>query len=231
MARNRMIKPEFWSSETLMKVSRDSRLLFIGLWNFCDDFGFCLNSTRKIIGDVFPLDDGVTEANIKKWLIELIEINVVIPVEYKSKKLLFMKSWGEHQSVQHKSKRSFVDSVDLEQVIKDSLESHEDLMKNYLESHAPKLKKKDKDKDKVKDNYVTWNKGRFWDEMMIVQNRRIEKGEKAYSEDFLKYFYFKMTEETTNGNLKFQEMKSWSTGGRLSTWASNGYFNGDTYHE
>ena len=36
MARNRMIKPEFWSSETLMSISRDARLTFIGIWNFCD---------------------------------------------------------------------------------------------------------------------------------------------------------------------------------------------------
>ena len=97
MARNRMIKPEFWASETLMRVSRDSRLLFIGLWNFCDDYGFCMGSNRRVLGDVFPVDESVTEANVKKWVSELIGVNVVIPLEYKGKKLLFIKSWGEHQ--------------------------------------------------------------------------------------------------------------------------------------
>lgn len=156
MARNRMIKPEFWASETLMRVSRDSRLIFIGLWNFCDDYGFCMNSGRKILGDVFPIDDNVTEANIKKWLTELISVNVIIPVEYKGKKLLFIKSWGEHQTVQHKSKRSFIENVDLEQVIKDTLDTHETLISNYLDSHAPKRKKKEKEKGKEESDKATF---------------------------------------------------------------------------
>lgn len=145
MARNRMIKPEFWSSETLMRVSRDSRLTFIGIWNFCDDYGFCLNSGRSLIGDIYPYDETVTEAKLKGWISELIECKLLIPVDYESKKLLFVKGWGEHQTVQHKSKRSFIKPIDLEGVIKDSLKSHEDLIRVYLESHAPKRKKKEKE--------------------------------------------------------------------------------------
>jgi len=155
MARNRMIKPEFWSSETLMKVSRDSRLTFIGIWNFCDDYGFCLNSARSLIGDIYPYDETVTDAKLKGWIGELIECKLLIPVEYESKKLLFVKGWGEHQTVQHKSKRSFIKPVDLEQVIIDSLKSHEDLIAVYLESHAPKRKKKEKEEsNKEKDKGI-----------------------------------------------------------------------------
>ena len=143
-----MIKPEFWSSETLMRVSRDARLTFIGLWNFCDDYGFCINSNRRIMGDIYPYDETVTEAKIKQWINELLEQKLIIPVDYKGKHLLFVKGWGEHQTVQHKSKRAHVYVDDLEQVIKDSLKSHESLIGVYLESHAPKRKKKDKDKEK-----------------------------------------------------------------------------------
>jgi hypothetical protein len=39
MARIRTVKPEFWTSEQVMNCSRDARLLFIGMWNFCDDGG------------------------------------------------------------------------------------------------------------------------------------------------------------------------------------------------
>lgn len=145
MARNRMIKPEFWSSETLMSVSRDSRLTFIGLWNFCDDYGFCINSNRRIMGDIYPYDDTVTDTKIKQWVNELLEKKLLIPVDYKGKHLLFVKGWGEHQTVQHKSKRSHIHVDDLEGVIKDSLKSHESLIEVYLESHAPKRKKKEKE--------------------------------------------------------------------------------------
>ena len=39
MARIRTIKPEFWTSEQVVDCSPTARLLFIGLWNFCDDGG------------------------------------------------------------------------------------------------------------------------------------------------------------------------------------------------
>jgi len=39
MARIRTIKPEFWTDGDMFKLSRDARLFYIGLWNFCDDNG------------------------------------------------------------------------------------------------------------------------------------------------------------------------------------------------
>ena len=39
MARIRSIKPEFWTAEQVMECSPMARLLFIGMWNFCDDGG------------------------------------------------------------------------------------------------------------------------------------------------------------------------------------------------
>lgn len=156
MARNRMIKPEFWSDEKLNRVSLGSRLLFIALWNFADDYGFIFNSTRQIIGNVFPLDENISESKIKEWLNELISEKLLIPLQYLDKPLLFVKSWGKHQTVANKSKRSYVETIDLEQVIKDTLKTNESLISEYLESHVPKRKKKEereresnKDKDSI----------------------------------------------------------------------------------
>ena len=39
MPRIRSIHPGFWTDEAVVSVSRDARLLFIGLWNQCDDGG------------------------------------------------------------------------------------------------------------------------------------------------------------------------------------------------
>lgn len=47
MARIRTIKPEFWTAEQVMELSRDARLLFIGMWNFCDDAGVHQRHTRR----------------------------------------------------------------------------------------------------------------------------------------------------------------------------------------
>ncbi len=184
MARNRMIKPEFWSSETLMRVSRDARLTFIGLWNFCDDYGFCLRSLRSIIGDVFPYDELVTEAKLKSWINELVNEKLLIPVDYNNKHLFFVKGWGEHQTVQHKSKRSHIQLCDLEKVIKDSLKSHESLIKVYLESHAPKRKKKEKEESNKEKSFKPPTFGEYLDYCKKEGFSNIaERSFKAYSEN------------------------------------------------
>ena len=183
MARNRMIKPEFWSSETLMRVSRDARLTFIGLWNFCDDYGFCINSNRRIMGDVYPYDETVNETKIKQWINELLEQKLLIPVDYNGKHLFFVKGWGEHQTVQHKSKRSNVHVNDLEQVIKDSLKSHESLIQVYLESHAPKRKKKEKEESNKEKGFQPPTFGEYFEYCKKEGFSNIaERSFKAYSE-------------------------------------------------
>ncbi len=178
-----MIKPEFWSSETLMRVSRDARLTFIGLWNFCDDYGFCINSNRRIMGDIYPYDETVTEAKIKQWINELLEQKLLIPVDYKGKHLFFVKGWGEHQTVQHKSKRAHVDVTDLEQVIKDSFKSHESLIQVYLESHAPKRKKKEKEESNKEKGFQPPTFGEYFEYCKKEGFSNIaERSFKAYSE-------------------------------------------------
>ncbi len=61
MARIRSIKPEFWSSEQIMECSTNARLLFIGLWNFCDDAGRMPLKARQIKAQVFPGDNFSSE--------------------------------------------------------------------------------------------------------------------------------------------------------------------------
>lgn len=106
--KSRIIKPEFWQSNTLRKCSFEARLLFIGLWNFCDDYGVCLNSNRKILGDVFPFEDKISEQDINDWKEELIKHKLIIPVEIESNKYLIVRSWFEHQKIQRPSLRRYL---------------------------------------------------------------------------------------------------------------------------
>lgn len=216
-----MIKPEFWSSETLTRVSRDARLTFIGLWNFCDDYGFCLSSTRSIIGDIYPYDESVTEVKIKQWINELVEVRLLVPVEYKSKMLFFVKGWGEHQTVQHKSKRSHVHVNDLEEVIKDSLKSHESLIKVYLESHAPKRKKKEKEKEESNKE-----KGTLEERKQLFANELNETWKRLGGESYiptseLQSFYNWYSESNAKGEMKKESFEYFEIGRRLATWKKN----------
>ena len=54
MARIRTIKPEFWTSEQVVECSPTARLLFIGLWNFCDDAGNQPASAKQSRCRFFP---------------------------------------------------------------------------------------------------------------------------------------------------------------------------------
>ena len=54
MARNRMIKPEFWEDEKVAKLSFEARLLFLGLLNFADDKGYIRNKPIIIKAKIFP---------------------------------------------------------------------------------------------------------------------------------------------------------------------------------
>lgn len=68
--RIRTIKPEFWKSESVGRLSRDARLLFIGLWNHADDEGRFRASPALIKAELFPYDD-IKPATILGWIKEL----------------------------------------------------------------------------------------------------------------------------------------------------------------
>lgn len=61
MARIRSIKPEFWTGEQVMECSPNARLLFIGLWNFCDDHGRHPLSPKQVKALIFPADPFTTD--------------------------------------------------------------------------------------------------------------------------------------------------------------------------
>jgi len=54
--RIRTIKPEFWQSETMASIHKDSRLLAIALLNYADDEGFFFAVPQVIQGALFPFD-------------------------------------------------------------------------------------------------------------------------------------------------------------------------------
>lgn len=122
-----MIKPEFWTSRTLTGISRDARLMFIGLWNFADDFGVLDNSNRRIMGNLFPYDELVTEQEIQKWKDELVISGLLVKIEHLGHSYLFIKSWAEHQKVDHKGKETVPTEIIIETLARVSRESSETL--------------------------------------------------------------------------------------------------------
>lgn len=70
MARIRTIKPSFWGDAAVAELSRDARLLLIGLISLADDDGRFLASSSAISGYVFPNDD-ISKPVLRRWIDEL----------------------------------------------------------------------------------------------------------------------------------------------------------------
>ncbi|MGY5333041.1 DnaT-like ssDNA-binding domain-containing protein [Pseudomonas protegens] len=97
MARIRTIKPEFWTSEQVMECSAMARLLFIGLWNFCDDAGNHPMSPKTVKALVFPGDD-ITALAVEALIDELVSNQLVTLYEASSKQYLHINGW-HHQKI------------------------------------------------------------------------------------------------------------------------------------
>lgn len=98
MARIRSIKPEFWSSEQVMECSPITRLLFVGLWNFCDDAGNHVNSERTIKAQVFPGDD-ISTSDVRRMLDELSANGLIAFYVVEGKEYLHVTGWDKHQRI------------------------------------------------------------------------------------------------------------------------------------
>lgn len=106
MARIRTIKPEFPQSESMGRVSRDARLLFVMLWTICDDHGRTRAHSRMLASLLFPYDEDAGEG-IKTWLSELEDQGCIRLYEVEGSAYLEIVNWGNHQKIDRPSKPQF----------------------------------------------------------------------------------------------------------------------------
>lgn len=102
MPRIRTIKPEFPLSESMGRVSRDARLLFILLWTQADDAGRLRASPILLANTLLPYDSDAF-ARIPEWLGELREEGCVRLYEVAGNHYLEIVKWSDHQRIDHPS--------------------------------------------------------------------------------------------------------------------------------
>lgn len=103
MPRKRMIDPEFWIDEKLASVSRDARLLFIGLWNFADDNGNLCHSAMRIKAQVFPYEQDIDNEAIDGLVEELVRIRALILYQIDGKDYLCIRKFPSYQTINRPS--------------------------------------------------------------------------------------------------------------------------------
>lgn len=99
MARIRSIKPEFPQSESMGRVSRDARLLFIQLWTQADDEGRFRGHERMLASLLFPYDDDAPKL-IGKWLAELEREGCIRRYVVEGAHYLDIPAWAKHQKIE-----------------------------------------------------------------------------------------------------------------------------------
>lgn len=98
MARIRTIKPDTWGSSDIAPLSRDARLLFIGLISMADDDGRFLAAINAINGYVFPNDD-LPPAKVRKWLAEIAGVQSIHLYTCDGIAYGVIPNWHKHQVI------------------------------------------------------------------------------------------------------------------------------------
>lgn len=98
MARFRTIKPSFWTAEQVMSVSRDARLIFIGMLNFCDDYGNHPASASMVKAAVLPCDSISIEA-VEKLCTDLERVGLIIRYRVSDRDFWHIDGWSRHQKI------------------------------------------------------------------------------------------------------------------------------------
>lgn len=100
--RIRTLKPEIWSDEKIGRVSREARLLFVGLITLADDEGRFRALPSAILGHVFPYDTDAPR-RLAGWMDELTRMRLVVVYETAGVAYGHFPHWSDHQRINRAS--------------------------------------------------------------------------------------------------------------------------------
>ena len=155
MARKRMIDPGIWSSEDFSKLTSFSKLVFIGLFSLADDEGRGKANPSYLKSMLFPYEEGIRSADIKKTLQEIASTMSVIFYTHDEKEYYALKSWGKFQTINRPSPSDVPDppsdSLSVHGgLTEDSVSAHGGLSEDSVNAHGglmPKRKEEEKEKE------------------------------------------------------------------------------------
>ena len=105
MPRQRMVKPEFFDSESLALCSIEARLAFIGLWVTSDDYGNQKAQFSRLKQRIFPYDN-IAVLDFHDMLCELEEVGCIKGYEVDGDRYITIPNFATYQTVRKPSKTS-----------------------------------------------------------------------------------------------------------------------------
>jgi hypothetical protein len=97
MARIRTIKPTFFRSRSVKRLSQNAKLVWIGLWNLADDEGRLLDELGILAGDLWSLS--LSESKLNAALEELHNEQRIVRYEVAGQMYIQVTNWSEHQRI------------------------------------------------------------------------------------------------------------------------------------
>jgi hypothetical protein len=105
MARIRTIKPDFWDSPDTAKASYRTRLFYIAMWNWADDWGVGIASPKQLVAFAFPHDDDVSPADYPSLAKEVADCFGVVFYMVAERPYYCIPAWDKHQRTERKAVR------------------------------------------------------------------------------------------------------------------------------
>jgi hypothetical protein len=109
MARIRTIKPEFFTSLTIDKLSLAAQRTFVGLWTYADDHGRGQDDARLIKAALWPLRDEHTPARVEEDMAAIADLGLILRYTYGEGRYFQILGWTEHQRVNRPSTSRYPD--------------------------------------------------------------------------------------------------------------------------
>jgi hypothetical protein len=98
VARIRSVKPSIWGDDKFSDLSRDARLLLLGIISNADDKGRFIATPASLAGAIFPHDD-LNLRDIKRWRDEVAATGIVLLYEVKGRCYGRLRRWERHQRI------------------------------------------------------------------------------------------------------------------------------------
>jgi len=106
MRRIRTIKPELPESESIGRLSRDARLVFILLFTQADDEGRLRGVPKLIASQIFPYDEDAA-GFMEGWLTEIEREGLIVRYVFGGANFIFITGWKKHQKIDKPSASKF----------------------------------------------------------------------------------------------------------------------------
>lgn len=96
--RIRTLKPECWHDERIGSITREARLLWVGIITLADDEGRFRALPQAILGHVFPYDEDASR-RLGRWMTELEQAGLIVLYEREGIRYGLLPKWSEHQRI------------------------------------------------------------------------------------------------------------------------------------